>query len=46
MAGDSGFKIQGSGLEIQDWKIKVWKCVSKKVPDFRISKYVSTIVPL
>ena len=38
MAGDSGFKIQGSGLEIQDWKIKVWKCVSKK---YHILEYQS-----
>ena len=43
MARDSEFKIQESGFKIQDSKRKVWKCISKKVPDFRISKYVSTI---
>ena len=47
MARDSGFKIQGSGFKFQDSKRKVWKCVlRKKVPDFRKSKHVSTIVLL
>ena len=30
LARDSGFKIQDSGFDIQDWKIKVWKCISRK----------------
>ena len=30
MARDSGLKIQDSGFEIQDYKIKVWKSISRK----------------
>ena len=30
LAGDSGYKIKDSGFEIQDWKRKVWKCISRK----------------
>ena len=39
----SKFGIQDSGFKIQDSKRKVWKCISKKVPDFRKSKNLSAI---
>ena len=43
----SRFGIEDSGFRIQDWKIKVWKCISRK--KFQILEYspvVSTIVLL
>ena len=41
LAQDLGFKIQDSRFKKESMKM-----LFKKVPDFRKSKYVSTIVPL
>ena len=46
LARNSGLKIHDSGFEIQDWKIKYENLFQKELPDFRISKYVSTILLL